>query len=64
MNTKAFSLSGAIQTSKELIGVYADGSNTLEAQFAKSLWQLLDKHQSVLIREFKLPQPPYNEHSN
>lgn len=50
MNTKAFGLYGAIQGAKEAIGLYADGSNTLEATFAKGLWYLLDNHQQILIR--------------
>ena len=52
INTKAFGLYGAIQGAKEAIGLYADGSDTLEAAFAKSLWYLLDNHQQILGREF------------
>jgi hypothetical protein len=63
-NTKAFSLCGAIQTSKELIGLYSDGSDTLEAQFAKSLWRLLDNHQRVLMQEFNFNTLDLHEHSN
>jgi hypothetical protein len=52
INIKAFGLSGAIQGAKETIGLYADGSDTLEACFARDLWDHLDKSQQILEREF------------
>jgi hypothetical protein len=58
INIKAFGLSGAIQTAKEIIGVYADGSRTFEADMAFQIWSLLNSHQQILRREFpSLPEP-------
>jgi hypothetical protein len=51
INTKAFGLSGAIQSAKELIGLYSDGSGSFEANMAKELWYMLDNHQQQLVTE-------------
>jgi hypothetical protein len=47
------SFSQALQQSKELIGFFADGSDTSQARLAKELWHTLDQAQLSLIPEIK-----------